>query len=131
MTSAPADGPALLALAPPSGRTLPGGGDSTGAAEPKIPPTNQPTSQQPPPLKQPTFTLPDTAHGGGSRSFPGGDSTALETLGPGTPVHAFPTAGTTAVPGPHVRRGFGGLTPVAILVGLIAFHIFIVSVAGK
>jgi len=128
MTSAPAaDGPTLLAfLAPPSGRPLPEGGegDTTRTSEPKT------TTQQTPTTNQAPF---DTTHSAARKSFPGGDSTALETLGPGSAIHTFPTGGAAApnAAGAHGRQGFLGLTPIAILAGLIALHVFIVSTVGK
>jgi len=128
MTSAPAtSGPTLLAfLAPPTGKPLPEGGegDTTHAFEPK--PT---TNQQTPTTNQAPF---DTTHSAAKR-FTGGDSTALETLGPGSAIHTFPTGGTTApnAAGAHGRQGFLGLTPIAILAGLIALHVFIVSTVGN
>jgi len=110
----------------------PGGGpDSSGTGE--VPENKIPTTQsQPPPTggNQPSFNQPDTTHHAPPRSFPG-DTTAPETIGPGSAFHAFPSGGTPSSSAAPVHRGFLGVTPIAILVGLVALHVFIVSVAGK
>jgi len=124
----------LLALAeqgPGGGKLRPpgGGADSTGTGE--VPENKIPTTQnQPPPTSQgngPSFNQQDTTR----HSFPGADTTAAETIGPGSAFHAYPGGGTPGASSAPVHRGFLGVTPIAILVGLVALHVFIVSVAGK
>jgi len=135
--SAPRTTLALLdyAMQPPGDTEGGGEGDTIRPPkEPNLPaegeqPKNQ---QQPPPTPPPAFSLPDTArHGDSIRSFPGGNPAALETLGPGSMNR--PNSGTPAASTPHVheRGGILGLHPIALLVGLIALHIFIVTKVVK
>jgi len=110
-----------------------GGDEDSTDAQPRepetkggTPPTNQPT---PPNLP---FSVPDTAksHGDSSFSFPGHNPAASETIGPASPILPFPGGAAARTP-VKTRRGIMGLHPIALLVGLVAFHIFIVTVAGK
>jgi hypothetical protein len=101
--------------------------DSTGNGEIIKEPTPQNQPSQGTPSNQPSFSQQDTTR---HHSFPG-DTTAPETIGPGSAFHAFPTGGNPSASSAPVRRGFLGVTPIAILVGLVALHVFIVSVAGK
>ncbi len=135
MTKAPADAPTLLAMAteqpePGEGSDVPR--DPTGTKPKRIVEPTPTTNQQP--SGNPNFNKSDTtSRANSTKSFPGGDSTALETLGPGSGVQAFPTANIPrpTAAAPRARRGVLGIHPLAILAGLVALHIFIVTVAGK
>jgi hypothetical protein len=130
MTSAPADAPTLLAfLAPPPGRILPEGGEGDTTREVPPPNTqNTPTNTQNTP---PNFSLPDTSRRDTTRSFPGGDPAALETIGPSSSIRSFPTGTSSSAPTIRGRRGLLGIHPLAILAGLIVLDVFIVKVASK
>jgi hypothetical protein len=134
LTSAPADASTLLAMAteqPEPGEVSDVPRDSTRT---RIDNGTQPTNQQPSQNKTPTFALPDTtSRANSTKSFPGGDSTAVETLGPSSAIQGFPTANIPrpTAAAPRARRGVLGIHPLAILAGLVALHIFIVTVAGK
>ena len=100
-------------------------------AEPKggTPPANQPIPSKLPP----GFSLPDTAraHPDSSFSFPGGNAAVSESIGPASSVLPFPGGAAAPRTPAKTRRGIMGLHPIALLAGLIAFHIFVVTVAGK
>ena len=95
--------------------------------EPQTPPP-QPTpgGNQPDPFR-PRFDIQDTA-GRRDSLF---KAAPVETIGPPSNLLPLPSSAGSAPPGPRARRGVLGIHPLALLVGLIAFHIFIVTVAGK
>jgi hypothetical protein len=84
---------------------------------------------------QPKFNIPDTTSRHDSRqdslfSVPG--RAPVETIAPATTILPVPSSTQPSrPPGPRARRGILGVHPLAILVGLIALHIFVVTVAGK
>lgn len=91
------------------------------------PPASQPTFT--PPGTGPGFSIPDTSR---SRSdsvltFPGG-AAGFDSMGSAI---GKSSGGTAAPPGAKPRRGILGLHPTALLVSLVALHIFVVTVAGK
>jgi len=79
------------------------------------------------------FAQPDTArHGDVNQSFPGVNPAALETLGPASAVNRPITpVAASASPAVRARGGILGIHPLALLVGLIALHIFIVTKVVK
>ncbi len=126
LTAAPAEFSEILALAqPPTGEQtdqpdsereipLPKGGLNN----PTTPTT--PTTE----TKQPTFSLPDT--------MTHGNPAALETLGPPTANRNLPAGNAAPQPAAaHHRRGLLGIHPIALLVGLVALHIFVVTTVVK
>jgi hypothetical protein len=99
-----------------------GGGekDTTDTGRPAPEPKNLPPANQPPPTIQ---------------SFPGGNQAPFETLGAPT-TQSVPTGGSYSSPPPPApggkhRRGIIGLHPLALLVGLVALHIFVVTKVVK
>lgn len=81
---------------------------------------------------QPKFNIPDTTsrHSDSLFSVPG--RAPVETIGPATTILPAPSSTQPSrPPGARARRGILGVHPLAILVGLIALHIFVVTVAGK
>jgi hypothetical protein len=99
--------------------------------EPKNLPEANPQNQQPPPKTQqpppPSFAAPDTSsHADSIRAFPGGGGAPLETLG-APPRGPFVTNAAAGLHGPRPRRGVFGVPPLALLAGLIALHIFVVT----
>ena len=122
-TSAPSDRMDLLALTmqpepgecdtcdvePPVKSTEPKG---KGNENPPPPPINTPN---------PAFDKPDTSKTGGFNEAP------LETLGAGTTNRNFGGAAATLPVARHPRRGIFGIHPLAILVVLIAVHVFVVT----
>jgi hypothetical protein len=93
-----------------------GGGeeDTPDTTRPFIEKKDQPPATPPPPATQ---------------SFPGGNQAPFETLGAPT-TQSLPTAGGYSAPPPpggKHRRGIIGLHPLALLVGLVALHIFVVT----
>jgi len=93
-----------------------------------------PATQQPPPTNTtPTFQNQDNSnskHADSIRAFPGTNAAPLETLG--ATNRTFTGAATTSLPaGAHVRRGLFGIPPLALLAGLIAVHIFVVTKVVK
>jgi hypothetical protein len=102
--------------------------------EQKLPEAN-PQNQQPPSKTQqplpPSFTAPDTSsHADSIRAFPGGGGAPLETLG-APPRGPFVTNAAAGIHGPRPRRGVLGVPPLALLAGLIALHIFVVTKVVK
>ena len=84
------------------------------------------TGTKPSNLPTNPFDRPDTL-----RSGAGGTGAPLETLGT-SPAFRGPAVAATPIPtGPHVRRGVLGIHPLALLAGLIALHIFIVTTVIK
>ena len=108
-----------------------GGQEDTTDFEPKLPePGTQPPAGNPQNPFQSKFSKPDTAARHDSLfSVPG--AAPVETIGPSSMILPAPSAPPSRPPGVRTRRGIFGVHPLAILVGLIAFHIFIVTVAGK
>ena len=93
--------------------------------EPKAPePPETPASQDTVPqrIQLPAWASPDST----VRSQPA----AGDTLGPHSAGLPFPASGA-ARPGVKPRRGVFGLHPIALLVGVIALHIFVVGLASK
>ena len=82
---------------------------------------NNNTTPTPTDTKTPTFDKPDTSKMGGFNAAP------LETLGPGTTNRNFGGAAATLPVAKHPRRGLLGIHPLAILVALIAVHVFVVT----
>jgi hypothetical protein len=124
--SAPSDPAQLLAFAmqPPETDTdTPTDTDTTviKKEEPKGQGSNNPApviDNQP----KPTFDKPDTSKTGGFNQAP------LETLGaPGTTNRNFGGAASSLPVAQHARRGLLGIHPLAILVALIAVHVFVVT----
>ncbi|HEY2923565.1 MAG TPA: hypothetical protein VGJ98_01205 [Candidatus Eisenbacteria bacterium] len=128
--SAPADVLTLVDyVMQPPGEPEPGEGgeedEPTEPREPKEPSTDQPTPLPPP---APKFDVSDTLiqRSDSVRSSPF-DSTGTVIR----PISAAPGPAATATPGVKPRRGILGLHPLALLVGLIALHVFVVTAAGK
>ncbi len=99
--------------------------------EQNLPPAGEGQQPRNQPINQPSFGVPDTSRHGDSIRFPGGNPAALETLGPGSAIPSIPKAAASAPPPVKQRHGILGLHPLALLVGLIAFHIFIVTSVVK
>ena len=126
---APADAVALLdyLMQPP-------GGDGSGGEEDSVPRIERPTQGGQPQTQQPssggTFHPPggSAAPDSAKRTSPFNNPNFGDTLTAGFGQHR---AQETAPPPPGARRGVLGLHPLAILVGLIALDIFVVSVAAK
>jgi len=130
---APAEPWELLAFAaqkPPG--TLGGGEtDTTGQQLPPPREVNPPTTPPPTNTPPPSFNLPDTSrHADSIRAFPGGSGAPLETLG-GPISRPFTGATSTSLPVGTHRRGLLGVPPLALLAGLIALHIFVVTKVVK
>ncbi len=110
------------ALQPPSGDEGGGREDSLSQREPK------PTQQQQPPggalLPPGGASFPDSAKKTSTFGNPMGDTLTARFMGE---HHAQ----ETGPPPPGARRGILGIHPIAILVGLIALDVFVVTVAGK
>lgn len=100
--------------------------------EQKLPETNpQNPPPKPPPTPPPLFTAPDTSsHADSIRAFPGTGGAPLETLG-APPRGPFVTNAAAGIHGPRPRRGLLGVPPLALLAGLIALHIFVVTKVVK
>ena len=112
-------------LMQPHPRGTPGGdeGDTTGNIEKPID-TGSPVVN-PTPSKQPGGgSVPDTAR---TSFFNRAQEESLRMALPGMRSNTQ----DTAPPPPGARRGVLGIHPLAILVGLIALDIFVVTVAGK
>ncbi|HMI30818.1 MAG TPA: hypothetical protein VK527_03695 [Candidatus Limnocylindrales bacterium] len=92
-------------------------------AEPGVPPPGG----NPPGTFRPSFDS-LTTRGRGDSLF---KAAPVETIGPSTNLLPPPSGAGAAPPGPQARRGILGVHPLALLVGLIALHIFIVTVAVK
>ena len=126
---APADAVALLdyLMQPPAGNE--GGGE-----EDSVPRIERPTSGGQQQTQQPssggTFHPPggSAAPDSAKRTSPFNNPNFGDTLTAGFGQHR---AQETAPPPPGARRGVLSLHPLAILVGLIALDIFVVSVAAK
>jgi hypothetical protein len=101
---------------------------------PRFPETKPPVGGPTTPF-EPKFNIPDTTSRPDARhdslfSVPG--RAPVETIGPATTILPVPSSTQPSrPPGPRARRGILGVHPLAILVGLIALHIFVVTVAGK
>jgi len=124
MTGAPPHRDEMLAFAT---QPDPGDTDSTGVGIEKHEPKGT-TTETPPPQNlphNPAFDRPDTSKAGGFNSAP------LETLGPSTTNRNFGNPTTPLPAASHVRRGIFGVHPLAILVGLVALHIFVVTSVVK
>ncbi len=140
-------------LQPPGGEFPPPDGEvdegDTSTFEPDIGPTGaqpgdtQPPGLQPPGLQQPgsqlpglqppsgLFTMPDSsARLDSFPAFPGTNAAPIETIGAKTSYPTILSSGGGTQPAAS-KRGIFGLTPIALIVGLIAFHIVIVSVVVK
>jgi hypothetical protein len=108
----------------------PGGGgeeDSTENSpeiEPKVDPGANPPTPPPQPKPNLGFSIPDSSRAGA-------DSTLQQMNNPASVLP--PPAAATGSSGSPVksRRGVLGIHPAALLVGLVALHIFIVSVVAK
>jgi hypothetical protein len=103
--------------------------DDEGGGEEDTTNTDRPTFEKKdqPPANQPTGQQPAT------QSFPGGNQAPFETLGAPS-SQSVPTGGTYSPPPPpggKHRRGIIGLHPLALLVGLVALHIFVVTKVVK
>jgi hypothetical protein len=97
---------------------------------PEAPPQDQPPPSKTPPPLPPTFAAPDTSsHADSIRAFPGGGGAPLETLG-APPRGPFVTNAAAGIH-PRPRRGLLGVPPLALLAGLIALHIFVVTKVVK
>ena len=126
VTAAPGNVLALSdsTMQPPGG--IPAGddeGDSTDVPLPrnrfKEPETPAPTDTLPPPrIKSPTWAFPDSTMRSDSM-----------TVSPNSTGSAAGGSGTN--PPGKVRRGVFGIHPIALLVGMVALHVFIVGVATK
>ena len=127
--TAPADVVALAdyIIQPPGGDEGPPeiGGDSLREKEP---PPGNPGANTPfiPPGNGPGFSIPDSVKARSSSTNPN----YADTLAPGSPGGQFHPAATSAPP-PGARHGVLGIPPLALLAGLLALHIFVVTVAGK
>ncbi len=119
---------------PPGDEDHQAGDPGEKVVEPKEPPPGSQQTKPTPPQEVPPAwgaSIPDT--GGRSDSmawFQSDKIIGLDSL-PGEAAPAIETAHAAGVPGAKPRRGVLGLHPLALLAGLVAFHIFIVTVAGK
>jgi hypothetical protein len=108
-----------------------GGEEDTSDTVPEKEFPTQPGGNQPPPPPSPTWggTVPDSvSHRQApppSITFPG----TADTLSPTSP--SYPRSAGTAPSTASSRRGILGIHPIALIAGLIALHIFVVTVAGK
>jgi len=127
--AAPAKASEILAFLtlqpePPEG----GGEGDTIRREPNLPeanPNNPPPKPPTTPPLPPSFNAPDTSHADSIRPFPSAGGAPLETIGPQTGGPFVTNAATLhAVPRP---RRLLGIPPLALLAGLIALHIFVVT----
>jgi hypothetical protein len=95
--------------------------DSTGT-RPKVlePPVHSTGADTVPtqPIKPPAWAFPDSARN---------DTAAVTTTSP-TSQAALPAG---PHPSPKTRRGVLGIHPIALLVGMIALHVFVVGLATK
>ena len=99
----------------------------------------EPPFQEPGPISVPSvpppppgiFGLPDTSTRRDSLpGFPNTSSAPVETIGPRTLVPAVPPPGAAGQQSTPERTLFG-LSPLALVAGLIALHIIVVSVVVK
>jgi hypothetical protein len=95
--------------------------DSTGARkvlEPKVQQTGADTAPTQP-TKPPAWAFPDSAARGDSA-----------TVIPTSPA-SLPAVSGPPHPAAKARRGVLGIHPIALLVGMIALHVFVVGLANK
>ncbi len=92
--------------------------------EPVVSPSTGSTSdlQQPGSLRDTARTAVDT-----TRAF---RPAAVETIGPPA-IRTLPVVTPSSAPPVHTRHGVLGLAPIALLVGLVALHILIVTAVTK
>lgn len=121
-TSAPSDRMELLAFAmqPPAECDTCDVEETPKNTEPKGKGNDNPPPTPPINTPNPTFDKPDTSKAGAFNAAP------LETLG-GTTNRNFGGAAATLPVARHPRRGLFGIHPLAILVALIAVHVFVVT----
>ena len=113
---------------PPEGEPEPEDPKNTKILEPPEPkPGTQPPPQQT--LDQPAFggSIPDTGRTDSMAWFQQDKTIGLDSL----PEEAAAATAVHAGPVLKPRRGVIGLHPLALLAGLIAVHIFVITVAGK
>ena len=90
--------------------------------EPQVSPAGQDTVPQQ--IHLPAWASPDSTGRGSRPAF--GDTIGAQSVG-----LPFPASGGAAKPGAKPRRGVFGLHPAALLVGMIALHIFVVGLVSK
>jgi hypothetical protein len=113
----------------PPGTT--GAGEDTSNTEPPIKEPlpgqqNPSTSLQQPGSLRDTVRAPDS-----KRALPGAQPAAVETIGPRSGLGPLPAVTSASAPPEHARHGIMGFAPIAILVGLVALHVLIVTAVAK
>lgn len=125
VTAAPADRSELLAFAGAQLQPVPPDSTDREILPPKGGANNEPPPAPPTEAPKPSFTLPDT--------MTHSNAAPLETLGPPSGNRILPAGNTptSSTPAVHPRRGILGIHPLALLLGLVALHVFVVTTVVK